>query len=147
MEHDTGASGPDEAARLAEAAGTPDEAAGTLDEAAGTLNDAAEPDEGSGADGADLAGGPGQVTGEPRAGGGPDEGSGADGADLAGGPGQVTGEPRVDAALGRLDQLAGLPAAEHPAVFEQVHASLRDVLGELDLDQGPQAGARQRQGG
>ena len=44
----------------------------------------------------------------------------------------ATGESRVDAALAGLGQLAGLPVAEHPAVFEQVHRQLREVLGELD---------------
>jgi hypothetical protein len=56
---------------------------------------------------------------------------------------QATGEPRVDEALRRLDGLAELPVAEHPAVFEQVHARLRDVLGELDS--GSLAGAQGRQ--
>jgi hypothetical protein len=44
----------------------------------------------------------------------------------------VTGEPRVDAALARLDELPELPVTEHRAVFEHVHKSLTDVLGELD---------------
>jgi hypothetical protein len=44
----------------------------------------------------------------------------------------ATGESRVDAALAGLSQLAALPVAEHPAVFEQVHRQLREVLGELD---------------
>src|ERR1700684_1188974 len=50
------------------------------------------------------------------------------------GPGQrpATGEPRVDAALARLDELAGRPVTEHRAIFEDVHRRLRDVLGELD---------------
>jgi hypothetical protein len=56
---------------------------------------------------------------------------------------QATGEPRVDEALGKLDGLAELPVAEHPAVFEQVHARLRDVLDELDS--GSLAGAQGRQ--
>jgi hypothetical protein len=53
---------------------------------------------------------------------------------------QATGEPRVDAALARLDDLAGLPVTEHRAVFEDVHRRLRDVLGELDTGQLPDAG-------
>lgn len=65
------------------------------------------------------------------------------------GPGQrpATGEPRVDAALARLDELAGRPVTEHRAIFEDVHRRLRDVLGELDTreqssgDQAPAAGA------
>ena len=44
----------------------------------------------------------------------------------------VTGEPRVDAALARLDELPELPVTEHRAVFERVHRSLGEVLGELD---------------
>ena len=44
----------------------------------------------------------------------------------------ATGEPRVDAALARLDELAGRPFTEHRAIFEDVHRRLRDVLGELD---------------
>jgi hypothetical protein len=48
------------------------------------------------------------------------------------------GEPRVDAALRLLDRLPGLPVSEHPELFEQVHAQLADVLGELDS--GPAAG-------
>ena len=43
-----------------------------------------------------------------------------------------TGDPRVDGALAGLRGLAGRPVAEHPAVFEQVHQRLREVLGELD---------------
>jgi hypothetical protein len=58
-----------------------------------------------------------------------------------------TGEPRVDAALGHLDELADLPVSEHPAVFERVHASLREVLGELDLNSGSSAGPAPRQDG
>jgi hypothetical protein len=47
-----------------------------------------------------------------------------------------TGEPRVDAALRLLDRLPGLPVSEHPGLFEQVHAQLSEVLGELDSGQG-----------
>lgn len=54
--------------------------------------------------------------------------------------GQATGEPRVDAALRLLDRLPGLPVSEHPELFEQVHAQLTEVLGELDSPQpGPHA--------
>jgi hypothetical protein len=58
--------------------------------------------------------------------------------------GQETGEPRVDAALRLLDRLPGLPVSEHPELFEQVHAQLTDVLGELDS--GPAAAAGPRAG-
>jgi hypothetical protein len=44
----------------------------------------------------------------------------------------TTGEPRVDAALKLLERLPGLPVSEHPELFEQVHAQLSEVLGELD---------------
>lgn len=47
------------------------------------------------------------------------------------GESQPTGEPRVDAALARLDELAGLPVTEHTKVFDDVHRRLEDVLGEL----------------
>jgi hypothetical protein len=50
-----------------------------------------------------------------------------------------TGEPRVDAALRLLDRLPGLPVSEHPELFEQVHAQLTEVLGELDSPPAPQA--------
>jgi hypothetical protein len=95
---------------------------------------------------------------EPGAGGRPEDGS-AEGhdvlaagaasqaADAAPGPGPgsargpATGEPRVDAALRLLDRLPGLPVSEHPELFEQVHAQLTDVLGELDSGPaGPRAG-------
>ena len=45
-----------------------------------------------------------------------------------------TGDARVDEALSRLDELAGLPVAEHPAVFEHVHRRLAEALGELGPD-------------
>jgi hypothetical protein len=62
---------------------------------------------------------------------GPDDGAGA-------GPGTrpSTGEPRVDAALKLLDRLPGLPVSDHPELFEQVHAQLTEVLGELDSGPG-----------
>jgi hypothetical protein len=57
---------------------------------------------------------------------------------------QETGEPRVDDALHRLDELTELPVSDHLAVFEEVHARLSDVLGELDS--GAPTGAQGRQG-
>jgi hypothetical protein len=58
----------------------------------------------------------------------------------------ATGESRVDEALAKLDELAGLPVTEHPAVFEQVHRRLREVLGELDSGEPGGAGAAGRPG-
>ncbi|MBO0774957.1 MAG: hypothetical protein J2P34_01475 [Actinobacteria bacterium] len=49
-------------------------------------------------------------------------------------PQPATGDPRVDEAVGRLGELAGLPAEQHPAVFEHVHRRLAEVLGELGQD-------------
>jgi hypothetical protein len=51
-----------------------------------------------------------------------------------------TGEPRVDAALKLLDRLPGLPVSDHPELFEQVHAQLAEVLGELDSGPGGPVG-------
>jgi len=45
----------------------------------------------------------------------------------------TTREPRVDAALKLLDRLPSLPVVDHPELFEQVHAELSEVLGELDF--------------
>ncbi|HYZ52843.1 MAG TPA: hypothetical protein VE733_04940 [Streptosporangiaceae bacterium] len=42
-----------------------------------------------------------------------------------------TGDSRVDAAVARLGELADAPLDEHPAILEQVHDRLREVLGEL----------------
>jgi hypothetical protein len=49
----------------------------------------------------------------------------------------ATGEPRVDAALKLLERLPGMPVSDHPELFEQIHAQLSEVLG--DLDSGPSA--------
>jgi len=45
----------------------------------------------------------------------------------------ATGDPRVDDAVARLDDLAGLPLAEHLAVFEYVHERLTEALGDLEV--------------
>jgi hypothetical protein len=45
---------------------------------------------------------------------------------------EETGEPRVDQAVAGLDRLAELPPDEHVPVFERTHATLRQVLSELD---------------
>ena len=44
-----------------------------------------------------------------------------------------TGDARVDDAVARLDDLTGLPVAEHLAVFEYVHERLTEALGGLDV--------------
>jgi hypothetical protein len=96
------------------------------------------------------------AAGGTGAGGAADAGS-ADVGDTAdaGQPGQpgsrrhVTGEPRVDAALARLDELAGQPVTEHRAIFDDVHRRLREVLGELDTREqrsGDGAGVERRAG-
>jgi hypothetical protein len=46
--------------------------------------------------------------------------------------GPPTGDDRVDAAVARLNRLAGAPAEEHVAVLEEVHGRLRDILGEVN---------------
>ncbi|MFI9273877.1 hypothetical protein ACIGXM_24695 [Kitasatospora sp. NPDC052896] len=43
-----------------------------------------------------------------------------------------TGHPEVDAALGRLPALDGVPASAHAAVYEDVHRSLTATLTALD---------------
>jgi hypothetical protein len=48
-------------------------------------------------------------------------------------PRSSTGDARVDDAVARLDGLAGLPVAEHLAVFEYVHERLTEALGDLDV--------------
>ena len=125
MEHQTGPDGP---ARTEEA-----EQAVALDggspesECAATgAVDVGSPESGSAVDGAVDVGSP-------------ESGSAADSAvpmalesEREPQPVPTTGEPRVDAALKLLDRLPGLPVSEHSEVFEQVHAQLSDVLGELD---------------
>jgi hypothetical protein len=49
---------------------------------------------------------------------------------------EETGEPRVDQAVAGLDRLADLPPDEHVPVFERTHATLRQVLTELDSGPG-----------
>jgi hypothetical protein len=48
-------------------------------------------------------------------------------------PRPSTGDARVDDAVARLDDLAGLPVAEHLAVYEYVHERLTEALGDLDV--------------
>jgi hypothetical protein len=82
-----------------------------------------------------------ELGGEPGQPGMADEPGGREEPSMPGEPGSprkpggqrtATGEPRVDAALARLDELAGRPVTEHRAIFEDVHRRLKDVLGELD---------------
>jgi hypothetical protein len=44
---------------------------------------------------------------------------------------QPTGDSRVDDAIAGLAGLSDLPLDEHPAVLEDVHDRLREILGEL----------------
>jgi hypothetical protein len=45
-----------------------------------------------------------------------------------------TGDQRVDEAIVSLAVLDGRPVAEHPAVYEAVHAVLRDALADAGSD-------------
>jgi hypothetical protein len=45
------------------------------------------------------------------------------------------GDERVDAAVAGLGQLAGAPVEDHPAVLEEVHRRLGEILASLDEDQ------------
>ena len=51
-----------------------------------------------------------------------------------------TGEARVDQVVAGLDRLGGLPVHEHVAVYEDAHATLRQVLSELDSGPADEAG-------
>jgi hypothetical protein len=62
-------------------------------------------------------------------------------------PRPETGEFRVDAALSLLDELSELPVTEHPAMFEQVHAQLSEVLGELSPSRLPRPDGPPGRGG
>jgi hypothetical protein len=42
-----------------------------------------------------------------------------------------TGDPRVDAAVERLAAIEDMDLADRPAVLEEVHDRLREILGEL----------------
>ena len=82
---------------------------------------------------------PGSAAGPAPAANGPHGMAGPVAAEGARGPVAVprprvsTGDPRVDDAVARLDDLAGLPVAEHLAVFEYVHERLTEALGDLDV--------------
>src|SRR6185437_2931253 len=52
-----------------------------------------------------------------------------------------TGDPRVDAAIAGLSALADTDLADRPAILEEVHDRLREILGELgDAGRPGQAG-------
>ena len=74
------------------------------------------------------------------------------GADASGradpaGPRPATGDSRVDEAVSQLDDLAGLPVAEHPAVFERVHQRLTEALGDAGAAERAAPGDRTGQAG
>jgi hypothetical protein len=48
---------------------------------------------------------------------------------------ETTGQPDVDAVVGSLDGLDDLPVAEHVAIFEQAHESLRRTLAGTNAQQ------------
>jgi hypothetical protein len=66
-----------------------------------------------------------------------------DGAVAPGPVAPATGDDQVDAALGRLGDLDGLPVDEHPAVFEHVHRGLTAALGTLEAGADATPGARE----
>jgi hypothetical protein len=78
----------------------------------------------------------GEATGDER----PAQAQAASPGTEPGGQRPPAGDPRVDAALARLDELAGLPVTEHARVFEDVHRRLEDVLDELDTGPLTEAG-------
>jgi hypothetical protein len=63
------------------------------------------------------------------------------------GPRPATGDSRVDEAVSQLEDLAGLPVAEHPAVFERVHQRLTDALGDAGAAERAVPGDRSGQAG
>ena len=70
---------------------------------------------------------------------------GADAPGLPGWPGPAgqrpaTGDSRVDEAVSQLEDLAGLPVAEHPAVYERVHQRLTQALGDAGDSPGQAGG-------
>jgi hypothetical protein len=57
-----------------------------------------------------------------------------------------TGDPRVDAAIGGLSSLEDTELADRPAVLEEVHDRLREILGELGDPGGQGTGGPARPG-
>jgi hypothetical protein len=47
---------------------------------------------------------------------------------------QDAADPRVNEALEKLEELDGMPTAEHPDLYEEVHRRLHGALTELDDD-------------
>jgi len=78
-----------------------------------------------------------------------ESGPGADapGGPDPGGPRPATGDSRVDEAVSQLEDLAGLPVAEHPAVFERVHQRLTEALGDAGAAERAVPGDRSGQAG
>jgi hypothetical protein len=78
-----------------------------------------------------------------------ESGPGADapGGPDPGGPRPATGDSRVDEAVSQLEDLAGLPVAEHPAVFERVHQRLTEALGDAGAAERAVPGDRSDQAG
>ncbi len=50
---------------------------------------------------------------------------------------EPAGDPRVEAAVAGLRALDGLDLTEHPAVLQEVHRRLREILGGLGDAAGP----------
>lgn len=48
-----------------------------------------------------------------------------------------TGNARINEAIANLDQLDELPIEEHPAIFDEIHAGLRDALANAGRDEDP----------
>lgn len=46
-----------------------------------------------------------------------------------------TGDERVDEAVAPLARLTDAPVADHPAVLDEVHQRLGEILAQLDEDQ------------
>ena len=60
---------------------------------------------------------------------------------------EPAGDPRVDEAVAGLRALDGLDLAEHPALLQEVHGRLREILGELGDAAGPAEPGRHREQG
>lgn len=47
----------------------------------------------------------------------------------------------IDTLIANLDQLDELPIEQHPAVFDEIHAGLRDALANAGRDEDPSQSA------